>query len=146
MAMIARKDKLTSRSWSATGTNTDVGHRAVESVRRGLHPRRHLRCRQQHDGGDRQRHRPEQTDAAAHGLSRLIVLSLTDLLSQQHRHAHGKAGDDHGDSVHHLAAGGDSGDVRRRAELPHYLQVDGAVHGLEQQCQQHRQGKAQQGR
>ena len=138
---MARKEKLTSRSWSATGTNTDVGHRAVESVRRGLHPRRHLRCRQQHDGGDRQRHRPEQTDAAAHGLSRLTVLSLTDLLSQQHRHAHGKAGDNHGDGVHYLASGRDGRDIRRSAEFPNHLQVHRTVHSLEQQCQQYRQGK-----
>lgn len=56
-----------------------------------------------------------------YGAPGLPEIALTDALSQQHGHAHGKPCDDNGDGLHDLAAGGHGGDVRRRAEAPHNL-------------------------
>ena len=88
----------------------------------------------------------EEEDPRPHGPAALVAPALADALAQQHRDAHGEAADHHGDGLQDLAPGGDGADVRRRAEIPHHLQIHRAVHGLQKQGQQHRQGKPRQRR
>ena len=98
-----------------------VGHCAGKGVHRGVHDGGGLGRGQQHHHRDHCGNDGKQADAAAYGAPGLPEIALTDALSQQHGHAHGKPCDDNGDGLHDLAAGGHGGDVRRRAEAPHNL-------------------------
>ena len=72
------------------------------------------------------------------------MLFLAQVAGNQHGNAHGKLGDDKGDKVEHLAAGGNGGQARGGAEPAHHQQVNSAVSGLQHQCAQngqHEQGQ-----
>ena len=49
----------------------------------------------------------------------------------QHRDSHRQPGGQPGDSVHHLAPGGDSGHIGRLAELAYHHQIYCTIHGLQ---------------
>ena len=130
----------------AAGADPDIGYRLPESLGGRLHQPRHGRRRPQHSRCERQRHRGEQRNGAAEHLSALVRLALAKPLPQQYGGAHGQAGNQRGDRVHHLTAGGHGGHIRRLAEPPHDHQVHRAVHRLQQKRRQHGEGEAQQRR
>ena len=72
-----------------------------------------------------------------------VILVMT---ADQNGQPHGKTGDNDGDTMHDLAAGGDAGYICRLGELPHHQQVYAAIHGLQKQCQKDGKRKTNQGR
>ena len=67
---------------------------------------------------------------------------FTDFLPHKDRDAHGDSRDHRRDALHDLAAGGDSGHCGGRRELSHHEKIHRTVHGLQEQRQKYREGKA----
>ena len=114
----------------AAGADEHIGHSLGEGFFWSLHQLGHRGCRPDHDRCQRQRHQPKQGDSASQDLTALLSLALSLLLPQQHCGSYGQPGDQAGDGVHDLTAGGYGGHVGGLTELTHHCQVHRAVHGL----------------
>ena len=129
----------------AAGADPHVGPGLGEGLSGSLHQLCHpCRLPHQHRGEDGSQDQ-EQAHACADGLARPLGPAFADELAHLDGDAHGQAGDDAGEGVHDLAACGHAGDVGGGREAAHHPQVHRAVGRLQQQGQQHRQGKSYQG-
>ena len=114
------------------GRSCSQGH----SFGGGLHQHRDAARKTDHHneehGGEKGKHDGRTADDRADELR----LFLTQIPGNEDRDAHGQLGDDEGDEVEHLAAGGDRRQADGGAEPAHDQQVYRAIGRLQHQCAQ----------
>ena len=123
----------------------DIGHSSGKCFRRTLHDRSENTRSSGNQNRQDRADEAEHPDTRTNDTAAFIPIALTDLLAEEHRHAHGKTADESGNGLHQLRAGGNGRYIRGGGEFTHHQQVHGAIHGLQEQGKKHRHRETQQG-
>ena len=133
----------------ACPADPDIGRGEGEGLRRGVHDLGDEAGAGHAQGGEDDTDAGEEDDAGADGRPALFRLAAPDLLAQQDRRAHGEAGHQVGQGQHDLRPCCDGRDVGRHlggvGEASDDHEIDCAVHRLQEEGRQDRQGKLHQG-
>ena len=117
----------------AHAADAHIGAGVDKGLRRGVHPAGEQIAAGYHHRRYGHGHHGEDGDARSDPPSGPLPPAAADSVAHKDGDPHGQAGNDHGDDVKELAAGGHPRLFAGAGELPHDDQVRRPVHGLQQQ-------------